>query len=273
MIKGMTGFGQAQLSVGKIKALVEIKSVNHRYLDISFYLPIGFSSVESKVRQLIQQECRRGRVTVAIKITQKPPQAVTVNKDTVKAHLHYANQLKKEFKLKNDLTLSDLIRLPGVVEIKEVLVNPQESWPGLEKCLKRALGILVQMRKREGRSLAKDLTDQLKHMLLESKKIQLRCDKILKEKKKTLNNDEFKAFQKGCDINEEISRLSHYIGELKLLLRNKKAVGKQMDFIAQEMQRETNTIGSKVQDSHVANAVIMIKSKVEKIREQAQNVE
>lgn len=273
MIKGMTGFGSAQISVGKIKAMIEIKSVNHRYLDIVYYLPIGFSSIEGKMKQIIQKETERGRITVSIKILQKPLQTATLNKDIVRQYLKYANVLRKEFHLKSDMSLSDIITLPGVLESKETFVTPAELWPAIEKGLMRSLRSLVQMRRREGRALAQDVADKLKRMLLQIKKIQQRTKGILKQQKKNMTTEEFKSFQKSSCVNEEISRLSHYIEEMKKLLHTKAAVGKKVDFIAQEMQRETNTIGSKVQDKHVSDAVIALKSKIEKIREQSQNVE
>jgi len=272
-IKGMTGYGSAEMSTGNIKAVVEIKSLNHRYLDTSFYLPIGFGSLEDKIRQIVQKQLQRGRVTISIKLTQKPGSEVTLNRDAVKKHLKYANSLKKEFKIKNDLSLSDIVRLPGVLEVKETMVLPDKLWPNMEKSLRKALTGLISMREREGRSLAKDIKDKLRKMNLQVKKIQARATAILKTQKKILTDEEFKSFQKSNDVNEEISRLTHYIDELGKLLAGASAVGKKMDFIAQEMQRETNTIGSKLQDKVVSNAVIALKSKVENIREQAQNIE
>ena len=129
------------------------------------------------------------------------------------------------------------------------------------------------MRRSEGRSLAADVANQLKRMTLQTKKIQKKAKFILNEKKKKLTNEEFRSLQRSSDVNEEVTRLLHYIDEIKPLLKGKISVGKKIDFIAQEMQRETNTIGSKLQDKVVSNAVIALKSKIEKIREQAQNIE
>ena len=273
MIKGMTGYGSAELSMGRVKAIVEIKSLNHRYLDVNFYLPIGFGSVEEKIRKLVQKQMERGRVTIAIKITQKPLQKVKINKDIVKAHIKNTNQLKKEFKLEESLSLAEIISLPGVLSVSEVLVNPENVWNSLEKCLKKSLKGLINMRVREGKSLAIDLMDQQKRMLLQIKKIQARSKLILREKKKKVSLEEFKSFQKSNNISEEIIRFTHYVDELKLLVKSNVSVGKKIDFIAQEMQRETNTLGSKLQDKIVSNAVISLKNKIEKVREQAQNIE
>ncbi len=269
----MTGFGCAEFAHGKIKGSVEIKSLNHRYLDIGYFLPIGFASTESKIRDLLSQSIERGRVTVSVKIVNKPAPTVSFNKDVVQTYLKYARILKKDFGLGGDLSVSGLIELPGVVDARETMVGPDELWPAIEKSFKSALNSLLDMRKREGKSLVADISSILKRMLFEIKKIRSRAKIILKGKKKTLPDEEFAAFQKSSDINEELSRLTHHIDELKLLLKTDFAVGKKLDFIAQEMQRETNTIGSKLQDKIVSHAVIALKSKIEKIREQSQNIE
>jgi len=273
MIKGMTGFGQAQLSVGKIRALIEIKSVNHRYLDVNYFLPVGFGSVESKMNQIIQRDLQRGRVTVSMKITHKEAAEAIINKDVAKTHIKNIKRLKKEFGVAGALSLSDLVKLPGVLETRETFATPEGLYPRLEQGFKRALNGLVSMRRNEGRSLAADVSDKLKRMKLQIRKIQKKAKMILTDKKKRLNTEEFRALQKGSDVNEEITRLLHYIDEIKPLLKSKIEVGKKIDFIAQEMQRETNTIGSKLQDKVVSSAVIALKSKIEKIREQAQNIE
>lgn len=273
MIKGMTGFGSSVVGDDNFKAVVEVRSVNHRYFDGSYYLPAGFNSVEIKIRQLLQKMISRGRVTVSIKITRKPSSKVVLNKDLVKKHLNNAKKIKKEFGLENDLTLSDIIRLPGVIETQDVFIDAQKKWSLFEKSLKKAVDGLVQMRKREGRSLSVDVGDKLKKMKAQTKKIQQRCAQILKGQKTKLTKEEFLSFQKSSDVGEEISRLNHYVEELSKLLKSKVSVGKRIDFIAQEMNRETNTIGSKIQDGIVSNSVIALKSKVEKIREQAQNIE
>lgn len=273
MIKGMTGFGTAQVSAGDAKGVVEVKSVNHRYLDLVFYLPIGFGSVENKIRQLVSKAVRRGRITISFKITDKPGPKISLNKGAVKQYLSYAKGLKKEFHLDNNLKLSDLIKLPGVVDARDVFVSPDKIWKAMEKALQQSVNSLETMRKREGRALARDINSILGRMTSHVKKIQARSKVILREKKKKLTLEEFSSFQKSVDVNEEISRLTHYIAEFKALIKTSVSVGKKLDFVGQEMQRETNTIGSKVQDKVVSNSVIALKSKVEKLREQAQNIE
>ncbi|MBI5149907.1 MAG: YicC family protein [Candidatus Omnitrophica bacterium] len=273
MIKGMTGFGSAQFVWGKIRVVVEVKSLNHRYFDIAYYLPGGFSSIENKIQQLAQRHIERGRVTVSVKIAHKPTQEIVLNKDIVRKYLRYAQELSREFRLENDLRISDIVRLPGTVETRESFLDPVEAWPTLEKCLQKSFKALEQMRQREGRGLAADVTDKLKKMRGQIRQIKARSQAVLKEKRQELSVEEFQSFQKGCDVNEEMSRLAHYIDEAGRLLKSSSSAGKKMDFIAQEMQREANTIGSKLQDKIVINAVVALKSKIEKIREQAQNIE
>ncbi len=273
MITGMTGFGAGEFSLGKVKGLVEIKSVNHRYLDVAFYLPSGFSSMEERIQKAFSKDIRRGRVTVSIKITEKPSMNIILNRDIIKRYMDFSKALGREFSVKNDMSVADLMRLPGVVEAKEVFVEAQQVWPTVEKALGKAIVSLVAMRKREGKSLFLDISGQLKRMSDQIGVIKARSTAILKEKKLVLTNEEFASFQKSNDVNEEMARLAHYINEARALLKVSDGAGKKMDFIAQEMQRETNTIGSKVQDKQVAAAVIELKSMVEKIREQANNVE
>lgn len=273
MIKGMTGFGSAEISFGKIKGGLEIKSQNHRYSDIVYYLPPGMSSFENGIREIINRQIERGRVMVSIKITDRPLQSIRFNKDAVGEYLRYSKILKNDFNLTGQLTVADLIRLPGVVEAREVIVEPDVLWPAVKKALETALKSLMTMRVREGKALFKDMNDVLKQMTALIKTIDGRTKAILREKKKISTQEEFLSIQKGNDVSEEMIRLAHYIEEFKIHLGKLEGVGKKLDFVAQEMQRETNTIGSKVQDKEVSNAVIALKSKIEKLREQAQNVE
>ncbi len=273
MIKGMTGYGHDVISVGSFKIAVEIKSLNHRYVDASCFLPGSFGAAEEKITEIIKKHIERGRVTISVKVIEKPKQTILLKDDVVKQHIKIANQLKKKFKLDDNLTLSDLLRLPGVLETTESTLDPVAAWPFLEKAIRKALQGVLNMRRREGKSLADDIRQQLNTMDSKAKEIKLRAKNILLEQKKKLLEEEFSSVQKSSDINEELARLQHYVKELKGLLNSAVSVGKKMDFIAQEMQREANTIGSKLQDKVVSNAVIVIKSKIEKIREQSQNVE
>lgn len=273
MIRGMTGFGASDVSTGKIKGIVELKTVNHRYLDLAFYLPSGLSAFEERMQKIIAKDIKRGRVSIAVKITEKPQLSISLNEQAVKRYRDFGKDLSKRFGIKDDLTVADIMRLPGVAEVREVFIDPQTLWPVVEKALLKALHSVSSMRQREGKALQVDIGGLLIRMAKRIKEIRNRCGVLLKAKKKVLSNEEYSAYQKSNDIDEELARLAHHIEEAKALLKQNQEAGKKLDFIAQEMQRETNTIGSKVQDKEISGIVIALKSKVEKIREQANNVE
>ena len=273
MIKSMTGFSTVEVSCGSMKAVLEVRSVNHRYLDVVYFLPLGFASCEDRMRAVIQKMIARGRVTVSMKVIKREEPAITFNKSVIRSYLKREKEIKKEFGLKGVLMLSDLIRLPGVVDVQDAEPRTSALWPAIEKATGKALSLLIAMRLREGKSIARDVQKQTSCMLLEINTIRTKEKEILAHKKAKLSREELESFQKGIDVNEELARLSHHIEEIRRLLKAKDAVGKKMDFIAQEMQREANTIGSKLQDKMVSSAVIALKSYIEKLREQAQNVE
>lgn len=273
MISGMTGYGSCEVGSKLFKAVVEIKTVNHRYLDLSFYLPTGFAEIEDKIRKLVQKSIVRGRVTISFKFIEKPQQTMVLNKITAQKYLSFSRQLQKDLKIKDALTLSDLIVLPGVVQAKETYLSVKAVEPFIIKGVAQSLRNVTLMRRKEGKSLVKDVGGQLRQMRVSVGKIKIRIKGILKNKKTTLLAEEFEAYQRGVDVNEEIKRLTHYIDQVKESISSTVSLGKNIDFIAQEMQRETNTIGSKVQDMDVSTAVISLKGKIEKIREQAQNIE
>ncbi len=273
MITGMTGFGAGEIAFGRVRGIVEVKTVNHRYLDVVFFLPTGFSSLEDKIQKIVVGRIKRGRVTVSVKITEKPHTNIILNQEAVKRYLDIARNLGQKYRIENDVTVADIMRLPGVVEAKEAFVQAADLWPILEKALQKAVSGMIVMRRREGKALSTDINGLLKRMQAQIILIKNRAAALLKENKGRMASDEFSSYQKSNDVHEELERLAHYIDEAKALLRQPDGAGKKLDFIAQEMQRESNTIGSKVQDKVVAASVIAIKSKVEKIREQSNNVE
>jgi uncharacterized protein (TIGR00255 family) len=208
-----------------------------------------------------------------MKIVKKQEPRLSFNKSVVRDYLRREKEIKKEFGLQGDLTLSDLIRLPGVVEVHDVEPQAGSLCPAIERGTAKAVNLLIVMRLREGKSIVKDMENQMSRMSLGINTIRAKEKEILAHQKQKITTEEFESFQKGIDINEELSRLSHHIDEVRRLFKQKEAVGKRIDFIAQEMQREANTIGSKLQDKVVSSAVIALKSSIEKLREQAQNIE
>src|SRR6185436_15658242 len=160
MISGMTGFGSSQFSLGHIKGVIEIKTLNHRYLDITYYLPPGLGSLEEKIKVLIQKSIDRGRISVSVKLLHKEPSLLKLNKNVVKQYVEQAKKIAKEFGLKNDLSLSDIIKLPGVIDASDPNAEVEFIWPVLEKNLKKAIMSVVHVRRREGSSLMRDIQKQ-----------------------------------------------------------------------------------------------------------------
>ena len=174
MIRGMTGYGNVPFSLGKVKGIIEVKSQNHRYFDPVFYLPVGFSAVENKIKTMMSKGIKRGRVTISVKITEKAEQNVQFNKNVVAEYLKQSKRLQREFKLENNLTLADIIRLPGVIETKECFVSVDKLWPVVDRGMKKAMRSLIKMREREGKSLELNIKDILKRMMTQSKSIETR---------------------------------------------------------------------------------------------------
>mgnify|MGYP001617347690 CR=1 FL=1 len=273
MIRGMTGFGRVGFTKSKVKGFVELRSLNHKYFDVTFHLPNGFGSFEEKLKRLLHKEIMRGKVNVSLVLTCRPEDRIAVRKDIASSYLKTFKTLNKSLHLKSDLGLSNVVTLPGVIRCEEYQVTPEELWPPVERTAKIALAGLVRMRQAEGKSLYRDIADKINKIQAELKLIPRRVKQIIAAKKSSLPAEEFSAFLKTSDINEELTRLSYHLKSLKGKLDNSTGVGKELDFISQELQREVNTIGAKLLDRATSASVIKIKSLVEKIREQLQNVE
>lgn len=273
MIRGMTGFGRQGFTKSKIKGLVELRSLNHKYFDVAFHLPNGFGSFEEKLKRLLHKDIMRGKVNASLVLTCRPDDRIAVRKDIASNYLKTFKTLNKSLHLKSDLGLSNVVTLPGVIRCEEYQISPEQLWPQAERATKIALASLVKMRQAEGKSLYLDIADKINKIQAELKLIPLRVKQIIAAKKSSLPAEEFSAFLKGSDINEELTRLSYHLKSIKSKLSDNGAVGKELDFIAQELQREINTISAKLLDHAISARVIKIKSLVEKIREQLQNVE
>lgn len=275
MLQSMTGFGIGEVApkhIGKIS--VELRSTNHKFSEIVLHLPEGFLSLEEKIKKEIEPQIRRGRVVCAVRIFGTLPLEVFVNHKLAENYAAALRQLKKEFHLKDNLSLDALVRLPGVLCSTEKSVTQAQIWPALKTALGRAVVGLVKMRQKEGKALAGFLKN---HALCLAKEIRLaesRFKKTIQEKcRRILTEEERSSFLKNSDITEELDRLSFHVRNLLQKLSQKGPLGKELDFIAQEMQREANTIGAKSCDAVLSGKVIQIKTQIEKIREQVQNIE
>ncbi len=271
----MTGFGSQEKeidSVGKIS--VELRCTNHKFLESVFNLPEGMISLEDKLKKEIEGKISRGRIYCSINIRGQAAQGVLLNRKLLKNYLHELHALKKEFKIKDNLTMDSLIRLPGILALKENKPAASHVWEQLKPVFLQALANLIKARRKEGSALAtvlKNRSQLLKQDLIFIKK---RFTIAAKEKIKIIQaEDERSAFLKGAEIAEEIDRLHFHIKNFGHKIIQGGCIGKEMDFITQEMQREANTLAAKSFDTIISARAVQMKSQIEKIREQVQNIE
>lgn len=274
MIKSMTGFGRCEENTTLGKICVELRSSNHKFLEIVLHLPEGFLSMEDKVKKEIEARVKRGRISGVINIVSKCSSLVSVNKVLLRKYIAATKYMSKEYCLNEKPKIDTLMNLPGVLSLTQNKISLLSLWPVLKKVLNNALADLVAMRCKEGKALFQCLQSRIRHLSSNLESIQDRFKKVIHNKISQIQTDlERTAFLKETDITEEIERLAYHIKNFKNKLLSTTAVGKELDFIAQEMQREANTIGAKSADVKIAAKVVQIKSQIEKIREQVQNIE
>jgi uncharacterized protein (TIGR00255 family) len=277
MISSMTGFGNKEKEIASVgKFSIEIKSANHKFLDIVLHLPEGFLQWEDKIKKEIESKIKRGRITCAVNISTKEATRVFINENLLKEYLGAVNKIKRQFKtnIHDGMDINTLINLPGVLSLAENKVTVSSVWPTVKVLVNRAVDDLTATRNREGKALYVYLNHRVKNLEKLLGKIKTRFKKAVADKVAGLNtNEERAAFLKDSDITEEIERLSFHIRTFKNKLTKTGPVGKELDFIAQEMQREANTMGAKSFDVAISASVLQIKSQVEKMREQVQNIE
>ena len=289
-MQSMTGFGRGESKKEKLSCLVELRSVNSRFLDISLHLPEKLFPLEMDIKKLIQRQIKRGKVTLSISLEGGDYSKVPlVDKEVVKQYLRAFRELKKEFNLDYQINLSMLSSLPGVITFSKDKAQKSEVLSAVVlPALKKAIDSLVRMRKKEGDLLLRDIRRCLKNIKEEMTSIKLQMPKILKSyrgrlrervKELTPQFDESRLLteiaiiaERG-DINEELVRLQGHLTQFKSALRVSQPIGRKLDFLLQEMNREVNTIGSKAPSLNISQSVIKIKSELEKIREQVQNIE
>ncbi|WP_312355053.1 YicC/YloC family endoribonuclease [Aminipila sp.] len=294
MIKSMTGFGRSEYSDGKRNIIVEIKSVNHRYSDINIKMPRRYSFAEDKVKNTVKDIARRGKIDVSIIVENITEDDTTVKLNSMVAKQYYNNlkTLQSEFNVSGDITLQFLATLPDVMKAIPDVENEEEICKSLLIPVKGAAEKLDEMRIVEGAKLAEDLImrgglirDLVRKIEVRSPKVTVAYTEKLKERIKELigNNVaipedrilvEAAIFADKCSITEELVRLDSHITQLSsIITKSNQPDGKKLDFLVQEMNREANTIGSKANDIEITNMMLEIKSEIEKIREQVQNIE
>lgn len=260
-VKSMTGFGRSEFEIPQGPVQIEIKSTNHRYFEFSARLPHALLSHEEDIRRLAQKAIGRGKVHLTITA---PDQLVrrgqlTVDENLAKEYFKIFTQLNRALGLDQKVTLRDIVRMPDVITQTAKVSERHRVWNDLSRALKSALAQLTASRELEGRKLAKDLLARLNSIDRATARI----------RKRAIHRDK----QGQSDITEELVRLSSHIGAFRGTLKAGGEVGRKIDFIAQELVREINTTGSKCNDSAIAADVIEVKTEIEKIREQAQNLE
>ncbi len=292
MIKSMTGFGRAEFSDEKRKITAEVKSVNHRYLDVNIKMPKKISFFETSVRSLLKEYMQRGKVDLYITYEDFTEDNVSLkyNKEMARSYLKYLNDMGNEFGLENDVRVSVLSRYPEVFTLEEQEVDEEELWKDLEGVVRRACEAFVESRLKEGENLKKDLIMKLESMLKYVDEIEKRAPAIIEEYRTRMFDrvsdmladasidesrilTEVTLYADRVCVDEEIVRLKSHIKGTEDTLNDGGSVGRKLDFIAQEMNREANTILSKSTDLSTSNVAIDLKTDIEKVREQIQNVE
>ena len=292
MIKSMTGFGRCEFTDEKRKFTVELKSVNHRYLDVNIKMPKKLNFFESSIRALLKEYIERGKVDVYITYEDytEDNYALKYNSALAAQYLDYLNRMAEEFGLENDIRVSNLSRYPDVLVMEEQDVDEKELWDGLERALRGACEQFVASRIKEGESLKVDLIDKLDHMISYVDFIEKRSPQIMEEYRKRLEDKikeilgdrqmddgriatEVTIYADKVCVDEETVRLRSHINTTKDTLLEGGSIGRKLDFIAQEMNREANTILSKANDLEISDTGINLKTDIEKVREQIQNIE
>lgn len=292
MLKSMTGFGRAEVMDSDKKITVELKSVNHRYLDMNVKMPKKFSFFEAAIRNVLKKYIQRGKVDVFISYEDYTENRVALryNKELAGEYLRYLNAMAEDFQLKNDVSASVLSHYPEVLVMEEEPVDENEIWTSLEQVLTEAAVQFVTSRETEGQNLKIDLFGKLQALDQKVDQIEARGPEILRayrerlmqKMREFLEDTQIEESRIAAEVilfadkictDEETVRLHSHIKNMKEVLESGNGIGRKLDFIAQEMNREANTILSKANDLEVSNIAIDLKTEIEKIREQIQNIE
>ena len=293
MIRSMTGYGKQSLIVEKREYQVEIKSVNHRYLDINIKLPKSISYLEDTIKKEISEKIKRGKIDVFITFEDNGQEGknITINKELAKLYIEQLKELAQEEKILDNIEVMDIAKLPDILTIKNN-EEDEKIQNELIQATEGAINKIIEMKNTEGSKIEQDLLQRINKIenkiveisakstgLIEEYvvKLEKRIQEILKteELDKSRLAQEVVIYADKCSIEEEITRLKSHIFQFRNLIsnNNNETIGKKLDFLIQEMNRETNTIGSKANNLEITNGVIDIKTELEDIREQIQNIE
>lgn len=292
MLRSMTGFGRCEITTEEYRISVEMKAVNHRYLDLGIKMPKKFNYFEASIRSLLKQYIQRGKVDLFITYEDytEEKMALKYNRSLASEYMEYFAKMAEQFHIENDITVSDLARYPDVLVMEQVPEDEEHMWAILKGAVEEAASRFVETRVTEGENLKADLLGKLDYMDRLVAEIEERSPKIVAEYRAKLE-DKVKELLQGSAIDEariatevtifadkictdeETVRLKSHIEATRAELLSGGSVGRKLDFIAQEMNREANTILSKANDLEVSDKAIALKTEIEKVREQIQNIE
>ena len=288
----MTGYGREQMIVGEREILVEIRSVNHRYFEFSARVPRVYSYIEEKLKAALKESISRGKVEVNVQINmlEGKPIKVSVDKNTAYEYIGALREANEDLDLEDDITLSKLMKFPDIFTVQKPVDDEEQLWNDVSTVASKAVERFVSMRETEGASLKDDILSKLSSIegyldkvekaapdtaVRYREKLMAKLKEILEDK----NVDEQRViteaaiFAEKIAIDEETVRLRSHIAQFRELLKSDIPIGRKLDFLVQEVNREINTIGSKAQDVEITKCVVEMKSETEKIREQIQNIE
>ena len=271
MLRGMTGFAQASSHFKETQLNLEMRSLNHRFLECIVHSPEGMGLLEDFIKAQVKNRLSRGRVSVVLSVVNLHPK-VMVDYALAESYARTLKQLNQKLRLENNLSLSQIINLEGVLRIGKAELTP-EFIQAVRALTEKALVKLIAIRQKEGKAITADTLRRLEVMRKEAAKINLFSQALNKEKKAVLSKDEYGVFLKNTDIAEELTRISYHLKNFLSTIKKPSSCGKELDFIAQEIQREANTISAKAQSARISSSVVKIKSAIDQVREQVQNVE
>jgi len=292
MIRSMTAFARAESKGREEPWSVEIRSLNHRYFEFSLKTPPFLYAMEERIRAMVQGKLKRGKISVTV--SQNNPEgraeALSLDREAVRFYIAAMNRLKKEFKLSGDLSVKDLLGLPKIFSVEKFAKDPDREWGTLSRILNQALERAIRAKEREGKKLRKDMEARLSLISQAVKRVekltarsmtryrdrlterleQLIADKGMDQNRLSL---EVAYLAERSDITEEIVRLKSHLGLFRTRMSQSAEIGRELDFLCQEINREVNTLGSKSQLFEISTEVVLMKRELEKIREQVQNIE
>lgn len=292
MIRSMTGFGRGTSEQVNSNHVVEIKTVNHRYFELNVRMPRTLISLEDNIRKVVNDKIKRGKVDIFVtqNIFNRDDVEAVLNENLVDSYMNRLKTILHKYELRDDISVTNLARFPEVLTLKQKEEDVDAIWNEILVCISEALDNLIKMREEEGVKLLNDINYRCELILNHLERITERVpevskeyrEKLTKKVKELIEDSQFDENRIAMEvvlqadksaIDEEIVRLKSHIHQMKDNLKSKEPVGRKLDFLVQEMNRETNTIASKVNDIELTNLALEIKSEIEKIREQVQNIE